>query len=114
MLALFTMLTLLGTSLMILIMLPVLTLSMKVRRTGPCHCAGSTAYSRSFHLLPRDTHCPRSHQCFHAYKSAISKFQKRPTNTPLGNPWQWKSKYGTHQFELREVLRTEALGSIDT
>ena len=37
---------------------------LRVRRTGPCHCAGSTAYSGSFHLLPRDTHCPRSHQCF--------------------------------------------------
>ena len=86
----------------------------KVRRTGPCHCAGSTAYSRSFHLLPRDTHCPRSHQCFHAYQSPISKFQKCPTNTPLGNPWQWKPKYVIHKSKLREVLRTEALGSINT
>ena len=70
--------------------LPLLT---RVCRTSLCHCAGSTAYSRSFHLLPRDTHCPRSHQCFHAYQSPISKSQKCPTNTPLGNPWQWKSKY---------------------
>ena len=85
MLALFTMLTPLGTSLMILIMLPVLTLPMKVRRTGPCHCAGSTAYSRSFHLLPSDTHSPRSHQCFHAYQSPISKFQKM---SHKHTPWQ--------------------------
>ena len=86
----------------------------KVRRTSPCHCSGSTAYCRSFHLLPRDTHCPRSHQCFHAYQSPISEFRKCPTNTPLGNPWQWKPKYVIQQFKLREVLGTEALGSINT
>ena len=40
---------------------------MKVRRTGPCHYAGSTAYSGSFRLLLRDTHCPRSHQCFNTF-----------------------------------------------
>ena len=39
---------------------------------------------------------------------------KNVPQTPLGNPWQWKSKYVIHQFKLREVLRTEALGSINT
>ena len=29
---------------------------MRIRRTNPCHCAGPSAYSRSFHLPPCGTH----------------------------------------------------------
>ena len=37
-----------------------------------------------------------------------------PQTHPFGHPWQWKPKYVIRQFKLREVLRTEALGSINT